>query len=313
MVAAVTGISRSAVEALPNSSTKTDLLNLLDSINITDDAVSGVLKGLGEMTTVSAEVHGKLTLKFGSWDDKYHRPGGTLDCFNQSSVDMAQLKTWLRDAIENQVTWVMQSILGKFTVMRGLLNQLITQIENLTDQVDTKVAALLMAPEAVLGLLNSVQSVIDNVSSINLDFLQNSINEIFDTTREKFNELNPAFLQKILDENFESLIDGIDFDLIIPPDSFDSLSASFDGLLVDLEALNPQTLLIDPLQEAFEENIQPFIDSLDVTPLLEAVIAKLEPLEDELKEEMGRVNTAYQEMLAAAPDTGLSVNVSVSF
>ena len=109
------------------------------------------------------------------------------------------------------------------------------------------------------------------------------------------------------------IIDSIGFDLIIPPNSFDSLNDAFDGLLQDLEGLNPNTLLVEPLQQTFEENIQPFIDSLDITPLLEDVIARLNGLDGELRGEMDRVNTAYQAMLAAAPDTSISIDVDIGF
>ena len=158
-----------------------------------------------------------------------------------------------------------------------------------------------------------MQALIDTIAGINLDFLQDSIDQIFDTVREKFNQLNPAPIQQALDENFAEIVDSIGFDLIIPENSFDSLSEAFDDLLLDLEGLSPNELLVEPLQETFEENVQPFIDALDVTPLLQAVIDRLAGLEDELSGEMDRVNSAYREMLAAAPDTSISISVDIGF
>ncbi len=311
LVQTLTGISRGAIEALPDSAEKTQLLDLLDGLDVTDEEISGALQQLSTLTTVRAEVDAELSLKFTGWDNRYHRPGGTLDSFNQPGVDLVQIKTWLREAIDRQIAWPLEAVFGKITVLKNILGNLISIISDVTDEIDSKIATLLAAPQAVINLGETVQELLDNIAGINLDFLQNSINEIFDSVREKFNDLNPAALQATLDEEFSEIIDSIGFDLIIPPDSFNDLEAAFDDLLVDLEGLNPKTLLIDPLQEVFEENIQPVIDALDVTPLLEAVVERLTPLEDELKSEMDRVNTAYQAMLAAAPDTSLSIDIDV--
>ena len=217
----------------------------------------------------------------------------------------------MREAIDAQLRWPLEAVLGKVNVLKNILSQLVSALSQLATEVDNKIAALLAAPQALLALTESVQSLLDNIANINLDFLQDSINDIFDSIRDKFNAINPAALQQSLDENFRAVLDSIGFDLIIPANSFDTLTATFNELLVDLEGLNPQTLLIDPLQASFEENIQPFIDSLDVTPLLEAVVARLEPLEEELRGEMDRVNTAYQCMLAAAPDVSLSIDIDI--
>lgn len=313
LVQAVTTLPRNALSDLPDSAEKAQLLGLLDKLDVTDQQISGALQQLATLTEVRAEVRAGLTLKFSDWDERYHRPGGTLDELQQPGIDMARIKLWLREAIDRQVAWPLEAVLGKVAVLQNILGGLIAMLSELTSQIDAKMSTLLSAPQAVIDLGDTVQQLLDDIAAINLDFLQDSINAVFDRVRGKFNDLNPAALQVTLDEEFDDIIDGIDFDLIVPPDSFDSLEDAFEDMLRDLEALNPRTLLVEPLQELFDDTVQPVIASLDVTPLLQAVVDRLRPLEDELRSELKRVDTAYQAMLAAAPDTSISVGVSVGF
>jgi len=309
LVETVTGISRSAIEDLPDSTEKSQLLALLDGFDVTDEEISGVLQQLATLTEVRGEIDAELNLTFTTWDSRYHRAGGTLDEFNRPDATIAQIKTWLREAIDRQIAWPLESVFGKVAALQGIAQHFVSLINDLTAQLDNRIAGLLAGPQAIVDLGENLQGLVDQVAAINLDFLQDSIDEIFDRVRDKFNDLNPAALQASLDEEFDRIIDGIDFELIVPADSFDTLDASFQELLEDLQTLNPRTLLVAPLQEVFEENLQPLIDSLDITPLLQAVIDRLTPLEDELRGEMDRVNSAYREMLAAAPDTSVSVNI----
>lgn len=311
LVETVSGISRSAVEALPASPERTRLLNLLDNFNVTSAEITGPLQQLAALTTVRAQAAADLELRLNGWDQRHHRSGGTLDDFRQPDADIGQVKTWLRDAIERQVTGPLRALFTKLALMHDIASQFITLLDNLLSQIDERIAGLLAAPEAIVALGETVQALVDEIAGINLDVLQDNLAASFDAVRDKFNALNPASLQATLDTQFDDIIDGLDLDLIIPPDSFDALNDSFTTLREQLDTLNPGTLLVEPLQEVFDENIQPVIDSLDVTPLLQAVIDRLTPLEDELRGEMDRVNSAYRAMLAAAPGSSVSVSVSI--
>ncbi len=64
-------------------------------------------------------------------------------------------------------------------------------------------------------------------------------------------------------------------------------------------------------QSLFEERVLPLVEAFDLTPLLTALIEALRSLDEELREEMGRVNEAYQAMLSSAPSVGVSVSVGL--
>jgi hypothetical protein len=58
----------------------------------------------------------------------------------------------------------------------------------------------------------------------------------------------------------------------------------------------------------------PLLEQFDLSPILDRIIEALNNLDDELKEELARVNTSYKAMLAAVPDggsQGASVSVAV--
>jgi len=81
-----------------------------------------------------------------------------------------------------------------------------------------------------------------------------------------------------------------------------------------VETLDPELLIIQPLEDTYKEQVLPLVDVLDIGDVLQVLLDRLDSLPDELKEELQRVDTAYQDMLAAAPGSSpasASVGVSV--
>ena len=61
--------------------------------------------------------------------------------------------------------------------------------------------------------------------------------------------------------------------------------------------------MIEPLQAVYEQDVLPVAQAFDVGDALQTVLDKLGGLPDELRTELGRVDVAYQAMLAAAPSS----------
>lgn len=304
-------IPRSSVEALPDSAEKTQLLDLLDQINPTDPILSGPINQYGQLQAAVADALQDINSKLTHWDQRFHPANGLLDQFNLPGADLTQIKTLLREAIDRQLGWPLKSLFEKIRTFLQMLESFTGLLQTLLDQLNARIEELLSVPESILDLGDSLQGIVDTIGTINLDFLQESINEIFDTVRDKFNALNPAPLKGAVDDAFAEAIDAVSFDLVVPADSLNTLNDTFDEVLNKLRTLDPTSLLVEPLQTAFDEEIQPIIESLDITPLFDAIIGRLQSLDEELKDEMGRVNTAYQAMLASAPGSSGGASVGI--
>lgn len=294
-------LSRSAVEALPASPNRTALLDLLEQFDPTAAAFSAPFQQLARLRRATVNVEVALTLRLEGWDDRYHAPGGVLDQFNQPSAGIEQIKDWLRAAVDEQFTAPLRAILARVKPTVDLINGFIGMLADLVSALQAKLDELLSAPAALIALGDTVQGLIDTIAAINLDFLQDSVNEIFDAVRTQFNNLSPRPLQQALDDSFDELLDAVSFDQVVSAGSMDDLDDDFNALVDKLRQLDPDEVLVRPLQEAFEEAVMPLIEAFDLTPVIEAVIERLTPLEDELRDELQRVDTAYQSMLAAAP------------
>lgn len=301
IVQAHAGISRSAVDALPSSSQKTDLIALLDGFDPTATAFSAPLQQLARLKRAVVNVEANLSVTFNGWDAKYHTTGGVLAGFNRADATLADIVTMIREAVEPQFAAPILAVLSRIQPAMQIIGRFITALTTIVGELQAKVDELLAAPAALSDLGDTVQNLIDTIAGINLNFLQDSVNALYDDVREQFNNLSPRPLQQVLDDRFETLMNEVGFSAIIPPETLADLDADFIQLVDQLRQLNPDTVLVEPLQTEFEETILPLVEAFDLTPFIEALIARLEPLEDELRVELERVDTAYQQMLAAAP------------
>jgi len=301
LVQRVSAVTPAQLNALPDSANKTALLNLLGGIDATADSFAGAYRQLAQLQTALTTMQGDFTARFNGWDARFHASNGVLANLQAGDISIAAVKTLIRTAITDQFAAPVLGVLNKATAVQGIANAFALSLTDLTTALETKITALLAAPQALLDLKNAVQGLIDDVANINLDFVQQAVDEIYDSIREKFNALNPKSLQREVDAAFASMLDALSFDAVVPAAALDDLDADFDAVVDKLTALNPETLLVQPLQQLFDDSIKPILESFDLSPALNAIVERLKPLEGELRSEMDRVNTAYQAMLNAAP------------
>jgi len=294
-------ITPALLNALPDSANKTALLNLLGGIDATSDNFAGSLRQLAQLQTALTAMRADFAARLGGWDARYHTDGGVLAKLKVATISIADIKTLIRTAITDQFAAPVLGVLTKARAIQGMANAIVQSLTALTTALEAKITVLLAAPQALLDLKNSIKKLVDDIANINLDFIQQAVDAIYDSIREKFNALNPKSLQKSLDDAFKKMLDALSFDAIVPGNALDDLDADFDAVVDKLKALDPETLLVQPLQQIFDNDIKPIIDAFDLSPALNAIVDRLKPLEDELRSEMDRVNSAYQAMLNAAP------------
>jgi hypothetical protein len=171
----------------------------------------------------------------------------------------------------------------------------------LGQRVTQALAGILTGPASLQAISETVQVVVDALRDIDLGFLSESLDGVFQAVRSEIDAAGPAPLIITLDREFGEAIDALDLDLILPASELAALDAAAAALVAKLRGFDPATLVGDAVRPAFEAGVLPLVEALDLTPLFDALIEALRGLEAELESEMARINTAYTALLAARP------------
>jgi len=110
----------------------------------------------------------------------------------------------------------------------------------------------------------------------------------------------------------EQALDALSLDLVFTPGLRQQLEDTYATLVGSISGLDPELLIIRPMEETYEQDILPLAEALDVSEAIQAIIDLLNRLPEDLQMELTRVNTAYQQMLAAAPSGGSGASASAS-
>lgn len=70
--------------------------------------------------------------------------------------------------------------------------------------------------------------------------------------------------------------------------------------------------MVEAVQPVFDAQVRPLVDAFDLTPVFDALIDALRNLDEELKAELGQVNTAYQALRAARPGASAATSSAAS-
>ena len=185
-------------------------------------------------------------------------------------------------------------------------------LADLETRLTTSLANILTGPASLQSISDAVQSVVNTLRNVDLGFLRESLEGVFRTVREQIESLGPKPLTLALDREFGEIIDALDLDVLLPPAEVAALDAAAATVAEKLGALDPARLATDAVGPAFEADVLPLIEALDITPVFDALIEALRGLDEELKSEFARVNTAYQALLAARP-AGVGASAGAGF
>jgi hypothetical protein len=106
------------------------------------------------------------------------------------------------------------------------------------------------------------------------------------------------------------MVDTLGLPLVLPQSQVDALDAIYGEVLEKLRALTPDQLL-QSLTPVYLDRVVPLVEALDVTVLLNVIIERLLSLDEELRGEIGRVNTSFQALLQSISAAGVGSGASV--
>ncbi|MRX51177.1 hypothetical protein GI374_12100 [Paracoccus sp. S-4012] len=271
-----------------------------------DPAQAGGLRAASLLRRAIVDARADLAAQGASFEATLHGPEGSLTILGSDAPLRGVVAAEIEGALA-PVRFLIAQLGGAALPLAGVAGAFADLHTRLTGALGN----ILTGPASLQSIAEAVQAVVDALRHIDLGFLRESLDAVFAEVRGEIAALEPAPLLAALDREFGEVLDALDLDLLLPQDQIAGLEADAAALADSLRAFDPAALIGATVGPAFEARILPLIETLDITPVFDVLIEALRGLEVQLEAEMGRINTAYQQLLAARPP-GISVSVGVS-
>ncbi len=294
---------RPLVLALPVGPTRTTIETVIARFDPLNPTHTGGLRAAADLATALAAGRTALAGLQPDFTGALFGPGGGLTVLRDSATNAGGLRAMVAadvDAALKPIRFLL-GLLGAAAVPVGGVAQSLAALET---RLTTALANILTGPSSLQSISTAVQNVVNTLRNVDLGFLRDSLQGVFLTVRGQIEALGPKPLVLALDKEFGAVIDALSLDALLPKPDLDALDAAAAAVATKLGALDPEKLISGAVGPAFEADVLPIVNALDITPVFDALIKALRDLDDELKTELGRVNTAYQALLAARPGGG---------
>ncbi len=293
-------IGSAAVAALPEPA-KTNVQSFLATFSPAAPAFAKPFQTFIQLQDALQQAESGMVTVLASWDDRYCKPEGILASVVQPGASIDDIRQWVRSALDHQLGQPVVDFLSQLQVIGQVLNQLLGGLEALNTTLQQKINDVISAPLSLLSLYGDVQHLLTSLSQIDLDALQEDVDALYETLIDDVRALDPRQLEQELEEKFDELLGTLSLDTLITPQVRSDITSAYTNIVKIVDTLDPQLLLVEPMQEIWEQDVLPLLDVFDISETVELLIGFLEPLDEQLASEMDRVDTAYQAMLAAAP------------
>lgn len=299
------------VRALPAGPDRTAIEAVMARLDPLNPAHTGGLRAAADLATALATGRAALAALASDFADTLHGAGGGLTQLRDAAAAASGLRGVVAADVDAALVPVrhLLAMLGAAAVPVGGIAQALVDLET---RLTTALANILTGPSSLQTISDSIQAVVDTLRNIDLGFLRESLQGVFQTIRGQIEALGPKPLMLTLDQEFGQVIDALSLASLLPQPEIDALDASVSDIATKLGALDPEKLISDAVGPAFEADVLPLVNALDITPVFDALITALRGLDEELKSELARVNTAYQALLASRPGgSGASAGVGL--
>jgi hypothetical protein len=301
LVQARSRLTPSLLGALDDSPAKTALASWLASF---DPASPGFSRGLRQATRLRdarAAADATLAELWVHWDARHLRPDGALATLVPVAPTSANLAGFLRDAIERQLGSVVRVVFAALKGATALLGRFVDTLGGLVSGVSQKLDQVLAVPEALAELAARLDSLSERLLGFDLHVFTREVDELYSALLDHLRALDPRALGQALREGLDALLGTLSLDGVLTPALRAELATTYATLKRKLDAIDPELLVIRPLEEVYASSVLPAVEALDLSDSIQIIIDRLNGLPEELRAELGRVDTEYQAMLAAAP------------
>jgi hypothetical protein len=312
IVQAFREVSGPALAALPPSPQKAALRQALDRASPLQPAFGAPFEALRAFRDQISAAHDALHAELDDWDARYHQGDGVLACLATTSITTAELSTWVGDAIAGHVVRPLRAVLMLAGPAAAFAQLVVTQLDALVTAVTGQLAALVSGPGSLGAIKAALDQLVARFRHLNLDFLADSLRELFEHMRAKLEALNPSALRGMVDNAFAEMLATLDVHQVIPAADVKKLDDDYTAVITKLQALDPEKLVVDVVQPKFEQAVRPLIEAFDISADIDTVLGVLAGLKTDLHTDLEKVNEAYKAMLAAAPSINpLSIAIDI--
>ena len=300
LVQARASLTPARIAAVSDAAQRTALTDFISALDLLGPLGQG-LREFGALHDALRQTESEIAALLATWDARYLREGGALAGLVPADLDAATLRTLIRAALDRQLGAPVVGFLKALKAVGALVTHFGEQITDLLDAIQARLATLLAAPQALADAAAALDALVDRITGIDLDLYAREVDALHGDLLNKLRALDPAALAATLRTELDDLLDEISLGAVFTPALRAQLDAAWAQLKAKVAALDPEPLIIDPLQQVYEQDLLPVVQAFDVSDALDAVLGKLDALPDELRTELDRVDAAYRAMLAAAP------------
>ncbi|MHB1375482.1 MAG: hypothetical protein ACYCWL_16575 [Thauera sp.] len=274
-------------------------------------AAEDALNAFAALERRLAETDARLANLFDQMSERFPATDGPFAALLPGTP--AQVRQWVRDALMRQFGQPLVLFLDSLKVLVALLQAASAALRSLVDALQTKLDELLAAPQALADLLARIESLTDRIAGLDPALYAQQVDTLYRDLLGELRALDPASLRQPLEATRDRLLARISLDTVIPPALRAQLNALHQDLQTKVGALDPDPLLLQPLDETWRATVEPLVAALDISVSIQLVIDWAHSLPPELRVQIGRVDQAYAGLLASAPGgSGASASVSVS-
>lgn len=309
-----TAIGRLAAARSRLSPTEAQASPWLESFSPSDPVFNRGLRACTALHQRLEEGDQAMSALMTPWDARYHAANGALANLRPASFSKSDLQQWLREALHRQLGKPVVSFLTQLQSLGGVLRTFVDGMEASLGVVQTRLDEVLSVPQALADAAAQLTSLQDAVGNIDLQMFNREVDALYEQLLEQVRALDVAVLAQQLRDAMSRTLNTLSLADVLTPGLRQGIEQAYGELLAKVEALDPELLVIEPLDTLYRQDILPLVGRLDFSEPVQKLIDVLRELPDELKDELNRVDLAYQELLASDPggSGGASISISVS-
>lgn len=301
--------ARNQLAALTNL--PVEVQSWIDTLKPLDPHFSRGLRQLTRLNDALNQSDQTIATHFADWNERYHHPDGPLASLAPELVTLEQWRSQLNQAINQQLGATVVQFCRQLFILSRLLESFSNAMTALLAAVNSKVDEVLAAPQALAAAGNGLQQLLQRLKNLDLALFSRETDAIYQQLLGQIQAIDPQQLLAPLRQHLTQTLKQLSLATVFTPALRQTLTQSYMALIQKLDGLDPEPLLIEPLEATYQQAILPLAQSFDVGETLDALQAWFDQLPAELQSELDRVDTAYQELLRTAPSGGGSRSLSL--
>ncbi|WP_300455944.1 hypothetical protein [Desulfobacula sp.] len=301
LLAAYGRLNPSAIDVLPPGPQKTALLSIRGRFNPVSPPVNLVFGKLRETQTGLQTTLSNTENLLADWEDRFFGTDSSFRALQLDNPTSQTVKDMMKQSIQDHTIKPISNLFSSITTAFSAFDGPVNRLQGFVDAMDDLFSDIVEGPGSLGEIQTILAGMVDRIRNLNLDFLEQELKDVFTAVKQKFNDINPKPLRESLQTLLDNTLALIDVEQVLPHAEVQAIDHTYAETLLKLGALNPDTLISEVVQPAFDEKIEPILTLFDLTDPIAVLLERMDGLAEELDIELNKVDTAYQGMMQAVP------------